>query len=113
MYTGNVSITNGGRICQSWTSQTPHSHLFIDDLFFPLDSSVEGAANYCRNTGQETDDSDRRPWCFTIDPRKPRDYCNKPICGGVYCVDGGRGYGRPSVARTLMDRFPQLFRTRS
>ena len=81
MYTGTVAITNGGRICQSWTSQIPHAHSFNDDIKFPLDNSVEDAANYCRTLGTELDDGDR-PWCYTTDPKKPRDYCNKPICGG-------------------------------
>ena len=77
-YAGNVAITNGGRTCQMWTRQTPHSHHFTKNLLFTLDGSVEDAANFCRNLHGET-----TPWCYTTDPRKRRDYCDRPICGGL------------------------------
>ena len=87
MYAGTVAITNGGRMCQKWASQTPHTHVYSTDTNFPLDGSVEDAANYCRNVpSQETNGERDHPWCLTTDPKKRVDYCNKPICGGMNLI---------------------------
>lgn len=32
--------------------------------------------NYCRNP-----DNRLRPWCFTMDPQTPWEYCNITVCG--------------------------------
>lgn len=64
-YTGKVSVTQSGRICQAWNSQTPHSH--------PRTSLPE---NYCRNP-----DGEPAPWCYTTDPNKRFEICNIPYCG--------------------------------
>ena len=74
LYTGNVSVTNGGRICQKWAEQTPHSHLFNTNKFFPNDSSVKEALNYCRQPN-----NDIWPWCYTTDCYRQRQYCDKHI----------------------------------
>ncbi|XP_052695909.1 plasminogen-like [Crassostrea angulata] len=63
-YTGKVSVTQSGRICQAWNSQTPHSH--------PRTSLPE---NYCRNP-----DGEPAPWCYTTDPNKRFEICNIPYC---------------------------------
>lgn len=63
-YTGKVSVTQSGRTCQAWNSQTPHSH---------TDTSLQ--ENYCRNPGGRT-----TPWCYTTDPNKHREICNIPYC---------------------------------
>ena len=76
-YIGNNSVTDGGRICQRWSLQTPHSHYFKTDEYFPLDSSLDDAANYCRNHHVED------PWCFTTDPHLRWEYCYGRICGGI------------------------------
>ena len=82
MYSGKVSITNGGRICQNWTSQSPHAHVFSYNFYFPLDKTVVDATNYCRNV-----EGDTMPWCYTTDPKRRWDYCNETICGGIYHFD--------------------------
>lgn len=64
-YTGNVSITQSGRTCQTWNSQTPHPH--------PHTSLPE---NYCRNP-----DGELTPWCYTSDPNKRFELCNISDCG--------------------------------
>ena len=74
-YSGNVSITDGARSCQPWSSQTPHAHPFNKSEFFPLDASVDKAENYCRNTG-----GDNLPWCFTSDEKVRWQYCYEQIC---------------------------------
>lgn len=38
--------------------------------------------NYCRNP-----DNRLRPWCFTMDPKVPWEYCNITVCGKS-CVVG-------------------------
>ena len=47
--------TNSGRMCQSWTEQTPQSHGYIPD-WFP-DAHL-GDHNFCRNP-----DGDSTIWC--------------------------------------------------
>lgn len=32
--------------------------------------------NYCRNP-----DNRLRPWCYTMDPKTPWEYCNITVCG--------------------------------
>uniref|UniRef100_K1PLE8 Plasminogen n=1 Tax=Magallana gigas TaxID=29159 RepID=K1PLE8_MAGGI len=64
-YTGKVHITQSGRTCQAWSSQTPHSH--------SLTSLPE---NYCRNP-----DGEPAPWCYTTDPYKRWEICNISDCG--------------------------------
>ena len=77
-YSGKVSVTDGARTCQQWSEQAPHAHPFNTSEFFPLDDSVEGAVNYCRNVG-----GDGAPWCFTTDPRVRWQYCYEQICNGM------------------------------
>ena len=74
-YSGDVSITDGSRSCQPWSSQSPHAHPFNKSEFFPLDTSVENADNFCRNTG-----GDNLPWCFTNDEKVRWQYCYEQIC---------------------------------
>ncbi|XP_056620648.1 plasminogen-like [Triplophysa dalaica] len=70
-YRGTVSVTKSGKTCQSWTSQTPHTHGRTPD-----NSPCKGLAeNYCRNPG-----NDRAPWCFTTDPETRWEYCNVSRC---------------------------------
>ena len=33
--------------------------------------------NFCRNP-----DKEKRPWCYTTDPKKRWEYCSVPKCGG-------------------------------
>jgi hypothetical protein len=70
-YRGNLSVTMYGRVCQAWTSQTPHAH-FADLERFAGAGLEDGP--YCRNP-----DGSSRPWCFTTDPYVIYEYCD--ICG--------------------------------
>lgn len=47
--------------------------------------------NYCRNP-----DNRLRPWCYTMDPKTPWEYCNITVCGTglrtVYTQIWGLGF---------------------
>ena len=58
-YTGNVSITDGGRQCQQRAGET------LEDL------------TYCRNAKGLS-----LPWCWISDFYLEREYCAERICGG-------------------------------
>ena len=75
-YTGHTSVTENGRQCQAWTSQTPHSNLYTDDSDFP-DESIADASNYCRNPANDWS----RLWCYTTDPDVTWEKCIVPLCG--------------------------------
>jgi hypothetical protein len=66
-YIGCQYQTNSGRMCQSWTEQTPQSHGYIPD-WFP-DAHL-GDHNFCRNP-----DGDSTIWCLTTDPTLRWDFC--------------------------------------
>ena len=70
-YRGKQNITQSGRTCQMWTSQTPHSH------------TRSGEGNYCRNPDGET-----KPWCYTTDPDVRFEFCDIPLCGKYFSVCG-------------------------
>jgi len=65
-YLGTQAQTRRGFTCQRWDSQYPHRHDY---------GSVPELAghNFCRNL-----DNSEEPWCFTTDPKFPRDFCAVP-----------------------------------
>jgi hypothetical protein len=73
-YSGSLSRTLSGLVCQNWSSNTPHSHKAY--IKFP-DGSDIAAKNYCRNP----DGQRGSPWCYTTDPDKRWEYCNIKVCG--------------------------------
>uniref|UniRef100_A0A8C9ZX32 Plasminogen n=1 Tax=Sander lucioperca TaxID=283035 RepID=A0A8C9ZX32_SANLU len=72
VYRGTIAVTESGKTCQSWSSQTPHKHNRSPENYpcKGLDS------NYCRNP-----DNERMPWCYTTDPETRWEYCKVPSCG--------------------------------
>ena len=58
-YTGNVSITDGGRQCQPWVGETQEDRL------------------YCRNAKGVS-----IPWCWISDIYLDAQPCAERICGG-------------------------------
>ena len=70
-YNGTINVTESGRVCQKWDSNTPHIH--------PLTSLyrlyLEGH-DYCRNP----EGRGERPWCYTTDPTQRWEYCNINPC---------------------------------
>uniref|UniRef100_A0A3Q3XDI1 Plasminogen n=1 Tax=Mola mola TaxID=94237 RepID=A0A3Q3XDI1_MOLML len=75
-YRGTLAVTESGKTCQSWSSQTPHKHNRT-----PENYPCKGLENnYCRNP-----DNERMPWCYTTDTETRWEYCRVPNCG-----DGAR-----------------------
>uniref|UniRef100_A0A8C2WPB7 Plasminogen n=1 Tax=Cyclopterus lumpus TaxID=8103 RepID=A0A8C2WPB7_CYCLU len=71
-YRGTIAVTESGKTCQSWSTQTPQKHNRSPDNYpcKGLDS------NYCRNP-----DNERKPWCYTTDPETRWEYCKVASCG--------------------------------
>ncbi|KAM6992248.1 plasminogen [Tautogolabrus adspersus] len=71
-YRGTIAVTESGKTCQSWSTQTPQKHNRSPDNYpcKGLDS------NYCRNP-----DNERKPWCYTTDSETRWEYCKVPNCG--------------------------------
>ncbi|XP_020644826.3 hepatocyte growth factor-like protein isoform X1 [Pogona vitticeps] len=70
-YRGFVDHTESGTECQRWDLQHPHRHPFVPNKYPDKDL----ADNYCRNP-----DNSERPWCYTMDPAKEREYCHIRKC---------------------------------
>ena len=76
-YAGTVQITESGKMCQRWDSQTPHvprADIVVPNKF--PESSISDAANYCRNTENDA----TGPWCYTTDPNTRWELCDIPLC---------------------------------
>ena len=71
-YRGDISTTVSGRTCQSWGSQSPHSHSRTAANY--PDKGL-GDHNYCRNP-----DGEPRAWCYTTDSAERWEYCDVPSC---------------------------------
>uniref|UniRef100_A0A8C6U9B6 Hepatocyte growth factor a n=1 Tax=Neogobius melanostomus TaxID=47308 RepID=A0A8C6U9B6_9GOBI len=74
-YRGRVDHTESGRECQRWDSVRPHNHHFQPKKYRDKDLRD----NYCRNP-----DNRLRPWCYTMDPKTPWEYCNITMCDSDY-----------------------------
>ena len=77
-YTGNVSITDNGRIYQNWSDQTPHPHDFTVEFYVKNEVVVDVTSNYCRQP-----DFDSEPWCYTREPNVRWEYCGVSVCTGM------------------------------
>lgn len=77
-YTGYVSMTTLGRVCQPWNMQRPHRHNCANPNYWSPSGpgSLDAAKNYCR-------DPDRTGylWCFTTDPGLRWDSCDVDLQG--------------------------------
>ncbi|XP_033487860.2 plasminogen-like [Epinephelus lanceolatus] len=70
-YRGTVAVTKSNKTCQSWSSQTPHQHYYLQ--MYTCKGLDE---NYCRNP-----DNVAMPWCYTTDNATRWEYCDVPRCG--------------------------------
>ncbi|XP_047245164.1 hepatocyte growth factor a isoform X2 [Girardinichthys multiradiatus] len=70
-YRGKVDQTESGKECQRWDSKWPHAHQFQPKKYRNKDLRD----NYCRNPNNRL-----RPWCYTMDPRTPWEYCSITVC---------------------------------
>merc|ERR1719316_2253136 len=75
-YRGLLSNTVSGRTCQKWTAEKPHI-IGIE----PTEENGLGNHNFCRNP----DESEEKPWCYTMDPNKEhaKEVCEVPKCKGL------------------------------
>nr|XP_055041449.1 plasminogen [Misgurnus anguillicaudatus] len=111
-YRGTVSVTESGKTCQNWASQTPHKHSRNHENY-PC-KGLEG--NYCRNP-----DNERSPWCYTTDPKTRWEYCNVPTCGdqprpedpvipeGEECYEGDGSSYRGVMSETISGKKCQFW----
>uniref|UniRef100_A0A3Q4GXE5 Hepatocyte growth factor a n=1 Tax=Neolamprologus brichardi TaxID=32507 RepID=A0A3Q4GXE5_NEOBR len=67
-YQGKMDHTESGKECQRWDLARPHKHPFQY-----RDKDLKD--NYCRNPNNRL-----RPWCYTMDPKTPWEYCNITVC---------------------------------
>ena len=74
-YSGNVSVTQSGYVCQDWAAQQPHAHNLTETWKYPCDGSMTAALNRCRDP-----DWTGTPWCHTTDIAIRRERCNVTIC---------------------------------
>lgn len=76
-YRGKITTTTHGKICQTWSSQSPHKHGNTPEARpgAGLEDKVGLFNNACRNP-----DGESRAWCYTTDPRTRWDYCDIPRC---------------------------------
>ncbi|XP_078363979.1 muscle, skeletal receptor tyrosine protein kinase-like [Oculina patagonica] len=72
-YRGNVSVTQSGYTCQSWSSQCPHRHHRTPDNY----PELVNASNACRNPGGQ---APHGPWCYTTNASVRWEYCNISTC---------------------------------
>ncbi|KAI8486236.1 hypothetical protein Bbelb_359520 [Branchiostoma belcheri] len=91
MYRGTVSVTNTGKTCQRWDSQTPHEHIKTPAAY----PSAGLEQNYCRNP-----DGEPGVWCFTTDPSSRWELCDVPSCISHQYEDGASYRGTVSVTNT-------------
>ena len=76
-YNGNLAVTETGKTCQQWSSNSQDKESPAKDPFNYPEKSLAGAGNKCRNP-----DGKAKPWCYTTDPSTPWEYCDLPKCPG-------------------------------
>uniref|UniRef100_X1YZB8 Kringle domain-containing protein n=1 Tax=Capitella teleta TaxID=283909 RepID=X1YZB8_CAPTE len=74
-FTGTLSHTSSGLLCQRWDAQEPHKHSYNSSFRFP-ELSVSLAENYCRNPSNNA----KGPWCLTTDAQTNWEYCDVSFC---------------------------------
>eukprot|EP00058_Branchiostoma_floridae_P010803 XP_002596291.1 hypothetical protein BRAFLDRAFT_82105 [Branchiostoma floridae] len=106
-YRGTFSVTETGKTCQRWDSQTPHDHSRTPENY---PSSGLEQTSACRNP-----DGEPRVWCYTTDPGTRWDWCDAPSCAqqsssssdgaATRAVDGNYG-STGSCTQTLQEADP-------
>lgn len=87
-YQGDISKTEGGIRCQSWSATIPVHKIdpsLTDDDF--VDFSRKDAKSYCRNPNKNP----MGPWCYSMDPTLIDDTCAVPLCSLAECKLTGPG----------------------
>lgn len=90
-YTGVQMRTKSGKLCQAWSSQTPHSHAYTAANF----EHANLTDNYCRNPYNYWDKYKATTiWCLTTDSQQVWEQCY-PI--GVMFSECKQGYAVPNA----------------
>ncbi|EAW65003.1 macrophage stimulating 1 (hepatocyte growth factor-like), isoform CRA_e [Homo sapiens] len=93
-YRGTVSKTRKGVQCQRWSAETPHKPQFT----FTSEPHAQLEENFCRNP----DGDSHGPWCYTMDPRTPFDYCALRRCDQVQFEKCGKRVDRLDQRRSKL-----------
>ncbi|XP_069126553.1 sushi, von Willebrand factor type A, EGF and pentraxin domain-containing protein 1-like [Argopecten irradians] len=99
-YRGTLSVTVSGRVCQQWSSNTPHKHRFRN--------FTQVAKNFCRSP-----DGHPKPWCYTANKNVRWELCDVPKCeSNTLCpipaipvqkvLPEGAPFSKPFVAGTSL-----------
>ena len=64
-------MTNSGKTCQAWNSQTPH---VPTPEYINAEYGISGTHNYCRNPDGGSD-----VWCYTTDVDERWEYCTPKV----------------------------------
>lgn len=81
-YRGSAHKTVSGRVCQEWSSQTPHVHSYTE-LNNP-ESDLR--SNFCRNPSDA-----ESIWCYTSDPDVRWELCEEVQAGDKEGLWGSLG----------------------
>eukprot|EP00074_Homo_sapiens_P014481 NP_001258662.1 putative macrophage stimulating 1-like protein [Homo sapiens] len=125
-YRGTVSKTRKGVQCQRWSAETPHKlqaltlgrHALMSGTrawkwlrlpchdFAPAPASVHIYLRTACTTGGELlpdpDGDSHGPWCYTMDPRTPFDYCALRRCDQVQFEKCGKRVDRLDQRRSKL-----------
>lgn len=95
-YRGCLATTRTGRVCQSWDSQSPHTHQQ------DVSQGGLGSHNQCRNP-----DGEDTIWCYTADPKQRWEHCESPAeAGWDATLDSGIG---PCATQVRLEKLPIYF----
>ncbi|XP_046359353.2 plasminogen-like [Haliotis rufescens] len=75
LYLGTLNITNTGRTCQRWDTDTPHKRRDYPMGMSRGDLALVDESNYCRVSPYT-----EVPWCYTLDPSVRWEKCSVPFC---------------------------------
>ncbi|ESN91621.1 hypothetical protein HELRODRAFT_70028, partial [Helobdella robusta] len=78
-YKGETSQTISGRKCQAWKQQIPQKHNQDSGDYF-VGGNLDNTGNKCRNPSNPF--IPRNSWCYTVDVKQRREYCDVPFCVG-------------------------------
>jgi len=95
-YRGSQSITRNGLNCQKWNPQIMRSN-YMNMASEEILNELSGH-NYCRNIDNDIDGL----WCYTTNPRMPKDYCSIPSCDSINNNELIKTPSQPTLDKSFM-----------